>query len=345
MTSQHQAAVIPQKGGPLSVVNRSTPEPGPNEILIEVKAIAVNPVDYSQRDNGFPPVPVYPAVVGSDVAGFVAKVGPQASKAPPPGARVLGLASAFYHNGDSNYGAFQQYVMAPSEGVTALPDGLSFEEGAVFPLAVLTALSSWTTIGIPIDTEYTPHDKQVVLVWGGASSVGTFVIQSAKSIGFTVYATASVDNHDYLQKLGADHVFDYKASDVVSQIVDKSRKDGFVLRTAVCAAFGSLEGTLDVLKQTKGYAAAKVAFCPPLLPGHPILEGAEITFVQPPGNPEERKEHIRKCFHVWLHDGLKSGTVVPSPRIHVMDGGLENLNKALDMSKAGVSGTKIVVPV
>lgn len=345
MAGKHQAAIIPQKGGPLSVVDRATPEPGPNDVLIQVRAIAVNPVDYYQRDLGMPPVPSYPAVVGSDVAGLVVKAGSNVSNAPPCGSRAIAFASSYYQGGSQDYGAFQEYVLAQSEGVIALPDALSFEEGAVLPLAVLTALSSWTTIGIPLGTKYTPQDKQAVLIWGGASSVGTFAVQSAKLMGFTVYTTASAKNHEYLRKLGADVVFDYKASDVVSQIIDTVKKNGVILRTALSAVEGSLQPTLDVLKNTKGDAVAKVAHAPPLLPGAPTLEGVEIKFVLPPMDPAERSEHMYKCFHVWLRDGLNSGTVVPSPRVQVEAGGLEGLNKALDTLKAGVSGAKIVVQV
>ncbi|MCJ1377128.1 hypothetical protein MMC17_000220 [Xylographa soralifera] len=345
MAGKHQAALLPQKGGPLSVGDRATPEPGPNEILIEVKAVALNPVDQWQRDLGMPPVPSYPAVVGSDVAGIVAKVGSNVSKAPLSGSRVIAFASSFYQNGSPDHGAFQKYTLAQSEGVITLPDNLSFEEGAVFPLAVLTALSGWTTMGIPLDTKYTPQDKQAVLIWGGASSVGTFVVQSAKSMGFTIYATASPKHHEYLQKLGADVVFDYKASDVVSQIIDTVKKDGVTLRTANCVVEGSLQPTLDVLKITKGDVVAKVAHTPFLHTGAPTLDGVDIKFNLPPMDLEERNKHIYKCFHVWLQNGLKSGTVVPSPRVQVEAGGLEGLNKALDTLKAGVSGTKLVVPV
>jgi len=195
MAGKHQAAILPPKGGPLSVVDRATPEPGPNEILIEVNAIALNPVDYFQRDTGML-IPSYPAVVGSDVAGLVVKVGSNVSNAPPSGSRAISFASSFYQGGSPDHGAFQEYVLAQSEGVIALPDTLSFEEGAILPLAVLTALSGWTTIGIPFGTKYTPQDKQAVLVWGGASSVGTSAVQSAKLMGFTVYATASAKNHE-----------------------------------------------------------------------------------------------------------------------------------------------------
>ncbi|KAK4935032.1 hypothetical protein LTR10_023844 [Elasticomyces elasticus] len=345
MTGKHLAAILPQKGGPLSVEERSTPEPGPNEVLIEVKAVALNPVDYYQRDHGFPPVPIYPAVIGSDVAGIIAKVGSNVTTAPAPGSRAIALATSFYFNGSPDHGAFQKYVLAQSEAVIALPDALSFEEGAVFPLAVMTALTAWTTVGIPLDTKYTPQDKQAVLIWGAASSVGTFAVQSAKSLGFTTYATASPKHHDYLKKLGAHAVFDYNTSDVVSQIVDAVKQDGVKLHTAHCVVTGGLQPTLDVLRETKGNAAAKVAHSPVLPPDHPTLDNTEITFNFPSMDKAIRDKHMYQCFHGWLQDGLKSGSVVPSPSIQVEDGGLEGLNPALDKLRAGVSGTKIVVPI
>lgn len=126
MAGKHQAAILPQKGGPLSVVDRATPEPGPNDVLVEAKAIAVNPVDYFQRDFCIFP-PSYPAVVGSDVAGLVVKVGPNVSNAPPSGSRAIAFASSFYQGGSQDHGAFQKYVLAQSEGVIALQDALSFE--------------------------------------------------------------------------------------------------------------------------------------------------------------------------------------------------------------------------
>ena len=345
MAEKHQAAILSQKECPLSVVDRATPEPGPNDVLVKVRAIAVNPVDRFQRDFGMPPVPSYPAVVGSDVAGLVVKVGSHVSSVPPSGSRVIAFASSFYQGGSPDHGAFQEYVLAPAEGVIALPEALSFEEGAVLPLAVLTALSGWTTIGIPLGTKYNPQDKQAVLIWGGASSVGTIAIQSACLMGFTVYTTASVKNHEYLKKLGAHAVFDYKANDAVSQVIDAAKKDGVALRTAYCVVEGSLQSTLEVLKTAKGDAVARVAHAPPLLPGAPTLKGAEIKFVSLPTDLAERTEHMYKCFHVWLQEGLNSGTVVPSPRVQVEAGGLEGLNKALDRIGAGVSGTKIVVQV
>ncbi|KAJ7762983.1 putative zinc binding dehydrogenase [Mycena metata] len=314
MTATHDAAILHQKGSPLSIELRDTPEPGPNEVLIEVKAVALNLVDYYQRDFGMPPVLIYPAVLGSDVAGH---------HGPAPGSRVLAFASSFSKDGSPDHGAFQKFVLVPSEGVAAFPEALLFEQAAVFPMAAMVALTAFTTLGISLDTKYTPEDKQAVLIWGGASSVGSFGVQSAKSLGFTVYL---------LKRLGADAVFDYKAEDVVSQIVAAVKKDGVNLHTAHAV-------------ETKGDAAAKVAHSPPLPADHPTLDKTEITFNFPPLDPAARAKNLYECFHGWLAPRLQSGSVVPSSHIQVEGGGLHGLNEALDKLRAGVSGTKIVVPI
>jgi NADPH:quinone reductase-like Zn-dependent oxidoreductase len=345
MPEQHEAAILPQQGSPLTLGRRPTPEPGPNEVLIEVKAVALNPCDYYQREFGMPPVPIYPAVIGSDIAGVVVKLGSNVTTVPGPGSRVLAFASSFYQNGSPDHGAFQKYTLAQSEAVIALPDNLSFEQSAVFPMGVFAALTAWTTIGISLDTKYTPEQKEAVLIWGASSSVGSFAVQSAKSLGFTVYATASPKNHDLVKKLGAHQVFDYKASDVVSQIVSAVKKDGVKLHTAHCVVDGALQPTLDILKETIGDAHAKVAHSPILPLGHPTLENTEITFNFPSFDDSERSKHIYRVFHGWLKTGLQSGDIVPSPNIQVEQGGLGGVHAALDRLNRGVSGTKIVLSI
>ncbi|KAJ5096064.1 chaperonin 10-like protein [Penicillium alfredii] len=345
MPGQHKAAILSQQGGPLSLGERPTPEPGPNDVLIQVKAVALNPCDHSQRDNNIPPVPIYPAIIGCDTAGLVAKLGSNVTTIPGPGSRVIAFASSFCQNGSPDHGSFQQYTLAPSEAVIPLPENLSFEEGAVFPLAVLTALTAWTTIGIPLDTRYNPADKQAVLIWGASSSVGTFAVQSAKTLGFTIYATASPKHHDLVKKLGAHAVFDYQTSDVVSQIVSAVKKDGAQLHTAHCVVDGALQPTLDILKETKGDTQAKVVHSALLPEGHPTLDNTQITFNFPSMDETVRSKHMHEVFNGWLRTGLQSGEVIPSPSIQIEGGGLGGVHAALDKLKGGVSGTKIVVPI
>lgn len=344
MMGKHLAAVATKKGEILSIMERDTPEPGPNEILIQVRALAVNPVDLYQRDHGMPPVPTYPAVFGSDVAGIVTKLGVNVrGDAPHEGTRVIAFASAFYQGGRPNYGAFQQFVLAQQEGVIALPKNISFEQGASMPLAVLTALTAYTTLGISLTTRYTAADKQGIIIWGAASSVGTLAVQSAKSFGFTVYSTAGEKNHEYIKKLGADHVFAYTDTDVVSQMIHAIKRDGVKMQTAHVVVAGGLQPTLDVLKATKDDKIPAVVAHSPLLPeGHPTLENTLLKFNFPSMEQEVRDKHVGDCFQ-WLAEGLETSTVVPSPPVEVVGKGFESVNMALDAVRAGVSCKKIVV--
>ncbi|KAL8960313.1 MAG: hypothetical protein Q9183_005483, partial [Haloplaca sp. 2 TL-2023] len=256
MAQTHPAALFTAVGSPLSVSDRPTPTPSPNEILIETKAIAVNPEDFYQRDLGMPPTPSFPAVLGEDVAGVVVSCGSSVPNPPPTGSRVVAFASSFY-NGSADHGAFQKMVVARYEGVISLPEKFTFEEGAVAPLAVLTALSAYSTLDIPLETKFSKEDKQGILIWGASSSVGTMAVQSAKTMGYTVYATAGAHNLKYVKSLGASAAFDYKASDVVEKIAAQAKSDGVTLRTAHVIVDGALQPTLDVLKITKGDGAAK----------------------------------------------------------------------------------------
>ena len=354
MATKHLAAILPQKGGPLTIAERTTPDPGPEEVLVQVKAIALNPIDVYQRDLGFPPIAAYPTVIGWDTAGIVVKLGSDVASSIggrvnlTVGTRVTAIGTTYYENNSADHGAFQEFFLAKAEGVTPLPENISFEEGAVFPAAVITAMTAWHTLGVSPSNVLRgdKEEEEAILIWGGASSVGSLLIQSARTLGFRVYATASAHNHEYLlNTLGAHAVFDYKSEDVVKGIIAAARKDGVVLNKAHIAAGDGLQAALDVLRETKGDGSAKVAHAPLLPEGHPTLKNTEITFVAPLVDEKERRERMREAFHGWLYEGLKSGGVVPSPRVKVEGGGLEGLNAALDKLKGGVSCAKIVVPI
>ena len=136
--SEHLAAVLPSKGEPFEITNRPTPQPGPNELLIEVHAIALNPIDYYMRDFGFA-IASYPAIPGSDIAGTVLSTGSAvASDAPKKGARVTAFAPCFFKQGAPDYGAFQKRVLVPAENAVELPESMSFSEATLLPMAAVT---------------------------------------------------------------------------------------------------------------------------------------------------------------------------------------------------------------
>ena len=147
-SGQHTAAVLQSKGTPFEVTHRPTPTPGPHDLLIEVKAIALNPIDYYMRDFGFM-LSNFPTVVGSDIAGTVISAGSSVSAdAPKVGSRVTAFAPAFFTGGVADYGALQTRVLVPAVNATELPQRMSFSEGSLLPMAVVTAWSGWHSTNI-----------------------------------------------------------------------------------------------------------------------------------------------------------------------------------------------------
>ena len=341
---QHLAAIVPSKGSPLEFTKRPTPTPGPNEVLVEVKSIAINPIDYYQVVLGFPPISS-PAVVGSDIGGTIISVGSSVdSKELKPGSRVAAMAPAFFKQGAPDYGAFQEKALVPATTITLLPNRISFNEASLLPMATITSWLALHVMGIPTDSSYKAPAKHVMLVWGGASSIGSAGIQIAKLLGFKVYTTASEKQHEYLKSLGADRTFDYKAKDVEESIVKAAKEDGLTLQMCYDAV-GQLQSCINILQQSKGEATARLASAIPLSEDSPKGEGVDIQFVKAPDDVEKSTEVIHFVFRVWLKEKLAKGEFVPSPKIQVVDGGLKSLQKGLDEWRKGVSGTKIVLEI
>ncbi|KAJ5241040.1 Dehydrogenase orsE [Penicillium citrinum] len=329
MSKTHQAAITSQKGEALTITNRPTPSPGPNELLIEVHALALNPVDHYQRDTGAF-ITEYPTILGSDVAGIIIETGSSTRSALKRGTRVVALASTFFTPGN-DYGAFQERVLVKEDTVSVLPESYSFIEGACFPLAVITAWNGWIWAGLE-PTSATSSGTST-----GTSSTGT-----AKLMGFTIYATASQRHHEYILGLGAKRVFDYKDVNVLDQIVSAARDEGVTIRIGY-HAIGDQQLAVDTLDALRGSDHAKVAIAPILDPGLKVPDSIESAFVYAPLDPDELRKRVRLIFVEWLESKLAAKEVAPSPYAKVVKGGLESVNGALDELKSGVSCMKVVV--
>lgn len=345
----HSAAVSPSKGAPLKVIQRKTPSPGPNDLLIEVHSVALNPIDYYQRDFAMPPLKGFPAVLGSDIGGVVVSAGSSVSTPLKPGTRVTAFAPTFFVEGAADYGAFQKFAVIPAVNVSPIPDSITFNEASIIPMSVVTTWSGIYSVGLPRDTHYTPADKQGFLVWGGASSVGSAAVQVAHSLGFTVYVAASEKHAAYLKTLGAHQVFDYKDPDVEPAIIAAANSDDIQINWGYDAV-GQLPHSSKVLLGTKGVETARLASATPLSQvvgwyEDKNVEGIEVKFVSAPPGEKERDEHMNFIFNIWLKDSLEQGTYVPSPEIKVVEGGLNAINKGLDQLRAGVSGVKLVLEI
>ncbi|MGW0245681.1 NADP-dependent oxidoreductase [Nocardia goodfellowii] len=196
------AVVVPEWGAPevLTPVRIERPEPGMTEILVRVHAAGVNPVDWKTRASGAFIAWGEPPIVGWDVSGTVAAVGPGVTLF-EPGDEVYGM-PAFPRQA----GAYAEYVVAPARQFARKPPSLSHLEAAALPLAGLTA---WQSL---VDTAELVAGQRV-LIHAAAGGVGHLAVQIAKARGAYVIATGRADNHEFLRSLGADEVIDYSAVD------------------------------------------------------------------------------------------------------------------------------------
>ncbi|KAF8072227.1 chaperonin 10-like protein [Lyophyllum atratum] len=206
-----KALLLESKQGQFVVRDRHISKPGPGELLVKVLATALNPLDWKIQKYGFY-VTEYPAVLGADAAGEVEEVG-EGVTAFSVGDRVF---SAGMIKGDG--GTFQQYAIMPAATSTMkIPPGLSFEEASTIPVTLTAAYlglynSKPHGSGLAWPLESTGRGKHAgtpLVILGGATSVGQYVIQFAKLSGFSpIITTASLKHDDYLKSLGATHVLD-----------------------------------------------------------------------------------------------------------------------------------------
>jgi len=162
----------------------------------------------------------YPCIVGCDLAGQVAAVGSDVKNF-RLGDRVLSLPKTTAPN-IPNGGSFQLFVVSTEPLIAKIPDSVSYAEACVLPLCLSTAavgLFDKHTLALPFPQVHPKPNGKVVLVWGGGSSVGSCAIQLLIAAGFTVAATASGHNLEYLRSLGAEYVFDHKSPSVVEDVV------------------------------------------------------------------------------------------------------------------------------
>lgn len=214
-----KAFIINEFGGPEKLIptNIKMPSPGKNEVLIEVKAFSINPVDVKTRsgkglagrfkDN-------LPLILGWDISGIVREVGEEVTNF-SKGDAVFGMV-----NFPGLASAYAQYIVAPEDHITKKPSNITHEEAAGATLALLTAWQG-------LVTNAKVKSGQKVLIHSAAGGVGHFAVQIAKYLGAYVIGTSSVENKDFVLGLGADEHIDYKSQ----QFEDIVKDADFVLDT------------------------------------------------------------------------------------------------------------------
>lgn len=195
-----KAAQIKQFGGPeaIELVEIEKPKPQAGQVLVKVYASSINPIDYKVRQ-GMIPTLKFPFTLGSDIAGVITELG-ESVNGFAVGNKVYGQAITLA--GAS--GAFAEFAAVNGQNIAKMPDTIDFNEASAVVLTGASAIQALTE-----------HIKlasgQKILIHGGAGGIGSVAIQIAKHLGAHVATTATGPGIDFVKKLGANEVIDYKS--------------------------------------------------------------------------------------------------------------------------------------
>lgn len=331
------AWLVEAKAHPFQVKPAPMWTPEANEILVRNHALAINPVDGSLQAFAWWPLN-YPTILGLDVAGEVVAVGPNVTRF-KVGDRVTGCAVGMASKRNQDNG-FQLYTILQTNMATPIPDSLSYEKATVIPLGLSTAScalfqDSHLHLQYPTSPAPKPTGK-TLLVWGGASSVGSNAIQLAVAAGYEVIATASPKNFGLVKSLGATEVFDYNSPTVLEDLLA-----AFKARTCAgafdCIGAAAWKPVADLVAQSQGdkvVATTKGGFPDP-------PEG--VTMKPVFGTTLKDNDVGKAVYEDFLPRALATGSFVPAPEPMVVGTGLEKIQEGVDLLKKGVSAKKVVV--
>lgn len=200
-----KASFFRRFGGPevLEYADLPDPVPGPGEVLVEVHAASVNAADWKMRRGEYGPDVGFPHVLGRDFSGVVLKSAGDFK----PGDEVYAVTEV------PREGAYAEKIAIREPIVALKPKALSHVQATAIALAGLTAVVS-------VEETLKLKRGETILIQGGAGGVAGFAIPLAKHLGARVITTASAANHDYVRKLGADQVIDYRKQDFAKVVKD-----------------------------------------------------------------------------------------------------------------------------
>ena len=203
-----KAAFIERHGGPEVLKFGEMPDPGAasGEVVVDIVAASVNGADWKVREGKSGQVARFPYILGRDFSGVVSAVGDGVGDL-RVGDEVFGVCDV------GQEGAYAEKIAIKAAIVAKKTDGLSHIDAAALALAGLTAICT-------IEDTLKLKARETILIQGGAGGVAGFAIQLSKHLGARVITTASMPNHDYLRKIGADEIIDYNAVDFTEAVRD-----------------------------------------------------------------------------------------------------------------------------
>ncbi|QIW98717.1 hypothetical protein AMS68_004235 [Peltaster fructicola] len=336
------AYLIAAKARPLVIRDAPMPTPEHDQIVVKVGAVAINPVDAGIQNAGII-VEEFPSVIGVDMAGEVTAIGADVEHL-KVGDRVL--ASADSNPGDKVLnGSFQYYTTTHHKMAAKIPDSVSYTDSCVLPLAMATAATALfdkRCMGLDLPRIGSKSNGLTLVVWGGASSVGSCGIQAARAAGYNVITTASKKNFEYCRALGVEEIFDYNDVDVVEQIVMymQGKKSAGVFDAVMPPE--SILACNVIAHRSDGFKHVGTVLPEPF----PLPEGrpSDVTTSYNWGSWLKENEVGDAVWVDWIPQALADGSLKCKPDAHIVGKGLDDIQGAIDLyAKGGISATKLVV--
>jgi NADPH:quinone reductase-like Zn-dependent oxidoreductase len=209
-----KAVVLTGTGGPevLQVQERPDPPVGPGQVRIAVRAAGINFADTLARVGLYPDAPKPPCVLGYEVAGEVESLG--------EGVEGFSIGDRVFAG--TRFGGQAELVAVDAEQVQPLPERLSFEQGAAFPVNYATAHAALVVMG-------SLREGNRVLIHAAAGGVGISAVQIARNAGAEIFGTASASKHDAIRAQGVTHAIDYRNQDFEAEAMRLSGGEGLDL--------------------------------------------------------------------------------------------------------------------
>ncbi|KXO02703.1 NADP-dependent oxidoreductase [Bacillus tropicus] len=330
-----KAMIIDKYGKvPMRMAEVPTPEINEYEVLAEIHAASINPIDFKIRDGKVKMLLKYemPLILGNDFSGVITKVGSKVTR--------FKVGDEIYARPRKNkIGTFAEYIAIHEDDVALKPKNLSFEEAASIPLVGLTSYQALHDI-------MQLQKGQKILIHAGSGGVGTFAIQLAKIIGATVTTTASEAGANLVKSLGADEIINYKTEKFEDILKDYD---------AVFDTIGgtTLEKSFNIIKS--GGNIVSVSGMPNARFGKEFGSGFFKTLLFSLASKKltalEKKHNARYSFLFMKPSGdqlrtianyIEAGKIKP-----VIDRvfPFEDAQKAMEYSEAGRAKGKIIVKI
>ncbi|KAJ7435465.1 GroES-like protein [Mycena galericulata] len=332
--AQQKALVIMEAKAPFTLSTTwPIPKPGPGEILIKIKAAALNPVEWKQQKEGFI-IEKYPSVLGIDMAGDVEELG--------EGVEGYAKGDKVFAAGDwrNEMAAYQEYAVIPSDLLAKIPPNIDYAQASTIPVGYFTAavgLLASAGAGLnPTNDPAVNFAGQPAFVFGGSSCVGQFAIQVLRALGYSRIITYASSKHtEYLKSLGATHVIDRKTVSTADVPAAVKKIAGAPIKIVYDAV--SEDDTKEASFETLAEGGIAIA----VLPGEDRnVDGKRFkSFYFSP--------HFHRDFGVlvWktLAKQVADGIIVPN-RVEKLPNGLAGVADGLKRHEDHlVSGVKLVV--